>query len=130
MAKYEEREITGPVDECDAQGNLNPAAKGWSRHPLHNCNLKGRWPRKKKWNYWNILDDNFTFSATLANVDFIGLAFLYLIDFKTKKLWEKTVVLPFGMGCKLGQKVEDDVVFDDDRRPGDRSDSCVSRGLS
>ena len=50
---YVERELTAPVDLCDARGRLNPAAVGWSRPPLVRANLRGHWPRKKRWNFWN-----------------------------------------------------------------------------
>ncbi|HEY3367062.1 MAG TPA: DUF2804 family protein [Symbiobacteriaceae bacterium] len=69
-----ERELTTPVLLCDDRGRLNPAAAGWSRRPLHTCNLKGRWPRKKRWNYWCITTDRHLFSATLSDIDYMGLA--------------------------------------------------------
>jgi hypothetical protein len=47
---YEERELTEPVELCDARGLLRPAAVGWSRRPLVRANLAGHWPRKKRWN--------------------------------------------------------------------------------
>ncbi|MBE2198896.1 MAG: hypothetical protein IAE79_09825 [Anaerolinea sp.] len=43
-----ERELTALVDLCLPNGRLNPAAVGWSRAPLHRCNLHGRWPGKKR----------------------------------------------------------------------------------
>ena len=46
---YQEREITQPVDLCDARGVLNPQAVGWSRRPLVRSNLSGHRLRKKKW---------------------------------------------------------------------------------
>src|SRR6185436_4983704 len=36
---YEERELTAPIDLCDPQGRLSPAAVGWSRVPLVRANL-------------------------------------------------------------------------------------------
>jgi len=51
---HPEPELTAPVDLCDSAGRLNRAAVGWSRQPLHNCNVSGHWPRKKRWNYWCI----------------------------------------------------------------------------
>ena len=95
---YTEPELTAPVDLCDSDGNLNPAAIGWSRNPLHNCNLKGHWPRKKRWNYWAIVSPTHLFSITLSNVDYLGLPFVYILDFKTKDFAEKTLLIPFGFG--------------------------------
>lgn len=111
MPKYYEKEIIDKVYLCDRFGNLNPSAIGWSRKPLHICNLKGHIFRKKKWNYWCILTDKFLFSLTLSNIDYIGLAFAYFIDFVKKEMIEKTVILPFGIGCILPDEVEKDIEF-------------------
>lgn len=111
MTRYEEKEITEPVDLCDPRGNLNPAAVGWARTPLQTCNLRGRWPRKKKWNYWCVLDNRFAFSATIANIDYLGLVSVYFIDFEKKLMLEKTFPLPFGAGCNMGERVAEDVTF-------------------
>ncbi|MFF2410631.1 DUF2804 domain-containing protein [Streptomyces sp. NPDC058092] len=46
MATHE-REINEPVDLCLPDGRLNPAARGWSRKPLHRANLR-RWGRTKR----------------------------------------------------------------------------------
>lgn len=107
-----EKELTAPVNLCDARGRLNPAAVGWSRRPLHTCNLSGHWPRKKRWNYWCVTTPNFLFSITLSNIDYMGLAFAYFLDFETKRFIEQTVMLPFGQGCRLPETVEADVIFE------------------
>ena len=109
---FEERELTQAVPLCDSNGRLLPASVGWSRHPLHRCNLKGHWPRKKRWNYWCFTDDRFLFSVTLANVDYLGLAFAYFLDYGTSEFIEQTVMVPFGRGCALPETVESDITFD------------------
>lgn len=96
-----ERELTGPVDLCDARGRLNPEAVGWSRHPLHRCNLRGHLLRKKRWDYWAFTSPRYLFSATIADVGYLGLAFVYFLDFDTKRYLEQTVVTPFGRGVRL-----------------------------
>ena len=108
---YTEPELTAPVDLCDSQGNLNPAAVGWSRRPLHHCNLKGHWPRKKRWNYWAIVSSTHLFSITLSNVDYMGLPFVYILDFNTKEFAEKTLLIPFGSDCELYPDVNADIVY-------------------
>ena len=110
---YTEPELQEPVDLCLANGRLNRDAVGWSRRPLHNCNLAGSPLRKKRWNYWCITTDHFLFSVTLSNVDYMGLAFIYFLDFKSKYFHEKTVIRPFGKGCDLGNLVADNAVFED-----------------
>ncbi len=112
-ALYDEPELTKPVKLCDRHGNLNPEAIGWSRLPLHDCNLKGNWPRKKRWNYWAIVSSTHLFSVTLSNIDYLGLPFIYLLDFNTKSFTEKTLLKAFGTGCHLPSKVSGDVYYDD-----------------
>jgi hypothetical protein len=80
---YHEREITEPVDLCDAKGRLNPEAVGWSRQPLTRANLSGHWPRKKRWNMWNWISQEFVFSATMADIDYAAFCSMSFTDFKT-----------------------------------------------
>jgi hypothetical protein len=108
---YREIEITEAVQLCDSRGRLFPPSVGWSRQPLHTCNVSGHWPRKKKWNYWCVTSDRCLFSVTLANVDYMGLAFAYFLEYETAKFIEQTVTVPFGKGCALAETVRGDVVF-------------------
>jgi hypothetical protein len=114
---YHEPELTEPVQLCDPGGNLNRNAIGWSRHPLHNCNLKGHWPRKKRWNYWAIVSKTHLFSVTLSDVDYLGLPFIYLLDFQSTEFIEKTLLRPFGMGCHLPPEVDGDVNYEHKAMP-------------
>jgi len=102
-----ERELTAPVDLCDASGRLNPQALGWSRQPLHWCNLRGHPLRKKRWNYWAVTSDRYLFSATVADVDYMSLAFVYFLEFETGRFVEKTVSVPFRSGAMA------DIVYED-----------------
>ena len=110
-----ERELQAPVDLCDANGRLNPDAVGWSRQPLHRCNLSGRAGRKKRWNYWAVTSPDHLFSVTLADIDYLGLAFVYYLDFTTGWLAELTVSRLFGYGCSLNETVPGDLRFEDRR---------------
>ncbi len=109
----EEKELLAPADLCDARGNLSPAAAGWSRRPLHRCNLRGHWPRKKRWNYWAITSDKYLFSATVAHIDYLALASVYFLDFGTHRFIEKTVTAPLGLGISLPETVTGDIKFRD-----------------
>lgn len=111
MAGFEEREITSPVALCDAAGRLNHEALGWSRTPLHTCNLSGHFPQKKKWNFWLVLCEDFAFALTIAHVDYLGLGSAYLLDFKRKLLYEDAVIVPRGAGIKMPERVEEDVTL-------------------
>jgi hypothetical protein len=107
-----ENELNRPVALCAANGNLNPAAVGFSRRPLHTCNLSGHWPRKKRWNYWCVTTPDFLFSITLSNIDYMGLAFAYYLDFASKRFIEQTVMVPLGRGFDLPDTVTGDIRFD------------------
>ncbi len=108
---YEETELTKPLLLCDTRGNLSKESIGWSRHPLHTCNLKGHWLRKKRWNYWCVFNDKHLFSVTLANLDYLGVATAYFLDYGTKNFIEQSVLVPFGKGCNLSDVVRGDVIF-------------------
>ena len=84
---YVEREITQPVDLCDARGRLNDAAVGFARRPLVRANLSGHWPRKKKWNFWNWIAPDFVLSATLADIDLASFCSFTLTDFRDGTHW-------------------------------------------
>lgn len=113
--EYHEPEIIDIVKLCDSRGRLNPDAVGWSRYPLHNCNLSKNFMRKKRWNYWCIVTDRFLFSATLSDIDYLGLAFIYFLDFKTRYFHEVTVTRPLGKGCSLPDKVSGSIYFEDEK---------------
>ena len=112
---YAEREIFSPVSLCDSAGNLNREAVGWSRHPLHHCALKGHPLRKKRWNYWCVTSPHELFSVTLSNVDYLGLPFVYYINFDTLEMVEKNWMTPLGRGCVLGDEVYDDASYRDEK---------------
>jgi len=110
MPKYIERELSEKVSLCDGEGNLNPDAKGWSRHPLHVCNLSGHFPRKKKWNFWIVLNEEISISMVIANIDYTGMANVTLMDLRNKTVLSDNVVLvPKGAGMDMPEEVEKDV---------------------
>lgn len=106
-----EKELTEPVNLCEDNGRLHPEAVGWSRKPLHTCNLSGRWPRKKRWNYWAVTSETHLFSVTVSNIDYAGLVFVYVADFANDMFNEMTQIVPLGRGCNLPDTVNADVVF-------------------
>lgn len=106
-----EPELVYNVNLCTDKGLLNREAVGWSRHPLHTCNLKGRFPRKKRWNYWCITTEDWLFSATLSDIDYLGLAFVYFLDFKSGYFHEMTVTRLLAKGCNLPDTAAGNVEF-------------------
>lgn len=74
-----EREITSEIDLCTPSGRLNPNAVGWSRRPLHRCNLRG-WGRKKRWEYWAVQDEQKVLAVTVSDLDYAGLFAVWFSD--------------------------------------------------
>lgn len=100
-----EPEITEDVDECLPDGRLDPAAAGWSRVPLHRCNLRGARGRKKRWEYWCVTTDSHLFSLTYADIDYIGLVSVWFLDFETRREVSKNLVIPCGLGISHPDRV-------------------------
>lgn len=94
LTTHNEPEITSPVRLCGSDGLLNRDAVGWSRHPLHTCNLSPSLARKKKWNYWAVTSNDLLFSATIADADIFQLGGAYVFDRRNRRHIETTVVVP------------------------------------
>jgi hypothetical protein len=97
-----ERELTLPVDLAAPDGrSLNPAARGWSRRPLHRANLRGRWGRTKRWDYWAILAGDLVVSSVYADVDYLGLADVWWADLASGAQGGRGVTVPGALGFRL-----------------------------
>src|SRR5690242_18839058 len=97
-----ERELTEPVDLCTPDGaRLNPAARGWSRRPLHRANLLGRHGANKRWDYWAILAGDLVVSSVYSDIDHFGLADVWWADLTTHETGGRAIVVPAGGGIEL-----------------------------
>ncbi len=97
-----ERELTEPVDLCTPDGaRLNPDAVGWSRVPLHTANLRGRWGRTKRWDYWAVVSRDLAVAITYADVDYLGMATVWWADLRTGECGGVEPLLPLGRGVAL-----------------------------
>jgi hypothetical protein len=96
---------------CGVDGRLDRGAIGWSRHPLHTCNLPPSLARKKKWNYWAVTSDDLLFSATIADVDIFQLGGAYIFDRRTHRHIEKAVVKPANT-IAIPETVSGDMIID------------------
>jgi len=52
----------------------------------------------KQFEYLGVICDELIFGCALANVGYAAIAFIYVYDPKTRKIWEKTLRAPFGIG--------------------------------
>jgi hypothetical protein len=75
-------EITSAVALCTSRGRLDPAAVGWSRHPLHTANLRG-WGRTKRFDYWGIVTPDVIVGLTIASLDYVGHVSIVVVDRRT-----------------------------------------------
>jgi hypothetical protein len=111
---YEERELTEPVRLCDGRGDLNPGAVGWARTPLITANLRGHWPRKKRWNFWNWIDPDFVFSVTVADIDLASFCAVAFIDLREGRSIERMDVRRSGFAV-LPEEVDRGLAWKSDR---------------
>ncbi len=107
----QQREIMKTTPLCDASGALNPDAIGWSRRPWHHCNLRGRFPRKKKWDYWCVVGDRFLLSATIAHIDYLALGSVYFLKYDGGRGVEETSVAVFPKAPHMPETVGGSVEF-------------------
>jgi hypothetical protein len=104
MATHEP-ELTEPVDLCTPDGStLNPAARGWSRRPLHRANLDGCFGVNKRWDYWAVLAGDLVVSAVYSDIDHLGLADVWWVDLRTGETGGKGIVAPTGGGIVLPER--------------------------
>jgi hypothetical protein len=90
-------ELLAPVDLCTPDGALNPRARGWSRRPLHRCNLGARW-RLHRWDHWCVIGGDHLLSITVADLGFLSLAAVVLADLRSGRRFEMASVAPFSVG--------------------------------
>jgi len=101
-----EPEITTPVDLCSPDGQLNPAAVGWSRKPLQRCALPGAWGRRKRWDYWCITAEPWVFQITLADLDYASFVSLVAFRIDGGMDYQATAVRLGGSQCGQPDEVE------------------------
>ena len=100
-----EPELHEPVDLCTPDGlSLNPAARGWSRKPLHRANLHGRAGQNKRWDYWAVLAGDLIVSAVYSDVDYVGLADVYWADIPTGETGGAGIAVPGAEGFDLPER--------------------------
>ena len=108
-----QNEISATGKLLDDKGRLKQA--GYSRFPVLEYNPEniGVYPlsflnrlRLKEWDYYGVTTKDFYFSATVSNIGYAGLAFVYFIDFHDAAMTEETILVPFGRGCRLPRDSE------------------------
>ncbi len=91
-------EIVEPRSLCLQSGRLDGSAIGWSRHPLHTANLRGR-ARRKRWEYWAVQAPTHVLAITVSDLDYAALHAVYFLDPDGSEVAVQALV-PFG-GVRL-----------------------------
>ncbi len=113
-------EITLPGPLLTVAGEL--AQRGYAKRPLLTYEPSriaptrfapfNRW-RLKEWDYYAVTARDWFFSATVADVGYLGMAFIYTIDFASATMREATAIVPLGVGVRLpASSRAGDIVFD------------------
>lgn len=106
IMSVKEKEITSPVQLCLSDGTLNSDSVGWARKPIITSNVRGQFLRKKKWNYWCVYGRDALFSATISNLDYATVCFVYYLEYETKRFIEKTIILPLDFKTNMPEDVQ------------------------
>jgi hypothetical protein len=101
-----ERELTEPVALCRPDGTLSPDAVGWARRPLVDASLPGRWGRRKRWDFWNLIGPTFQCNITIADVDYLGLVDVWFRDARDGAVAAKVAARPLGSPVELAPQAE------------------------
>ncbi|HYD47495.1 MAG TPA: DUF2804 domain-containing protein [Terriglobales bacterium] len=108
---FEEREIDRPVELCLPDGSLDAAAIGWSRKPLHRCNLSAGWPRRKRWNFWAVTSDTHMLRLTYGCTDYVGVVAVSWLEYGQPRPLEAVRVVPLTLGMRFPETVEASVAY-------------------
>ena len=102
-------EITQPVDLCLPSGALNPAAIGWSRHPLHRANqhpaplgsLAATWSRTKRREHWSVVTDSHVITLTVNSLNYAAQHQVWILDRTDGSEVEATTIVPLARQVEL-----------------------------
>jgi hypothetical protein len=106
-----ERELTGAIEIADARGRLRRDAIGWSRHPLHRCNVAGA-PRAHAFDYWCVLTDALALTVLVADVGLAGVALVSVLELGSGELVERVHVRPGGLASPMPAAPDGAVTID------------------
>lgn len=98
------REISEPVLLSYPDGSLNRDAVGYSRRPLHICNLPTgwrAWGRNKRWEYWGLVTPTHIVGLTIASLDYAGLLQVYVLDRRSGESFNEDKVVPLASGIRF-----------------------------
>lgn len=103
-----ERELIEPIDVAHRDGRIRHDAVGWSRHPLHRCEVLSR---AHAWNYWCITSTEGALSLLVADVGIAGVAVVSFLDYSARAPVERIHVRPLGLGVEMPPAPRGDITI-------------------
>jgi hypothetical protein len=88
-----ERELTGATEIADPAGRLRRDAIGWSRQPLHRCDVAGL-PRAYAFDYWCVATRATALTICVADVGLAGAALVSVLDLASGDIVERVYARP------------------------------------
>ena len=77
------KEVVNNKSICTKDGILSEYSIGWSKIPFKDCNIKNKFFRKKIWNRYVWIENNFIFSFFIISLDYSSILIVDFYDMKT-----------------------------------------------
>jgi hypothetical protein len=106
-----ERELTTAIDIADTAGQLRADAIGWSRQPLHRCNLDGL-ERAHAFDFWCVTTREAAVMFLVADVGVAGVALVSHLDLTSGETIERVYARPRGLPQRMPDSTEGETVLD------------------
>ncbi len=107
----------GPL--LDEQGNLAEAGYAFSLVKDYDRSaIKANSMRIKEWDYYYIGNASYGVALTVDDNSYMGMVSISVLDFKAKKDWTKSIIIPFTKG-KVGlpsTSKEGDIVYENEKK--------------
>lgn len=99
------KELKGKNYICTKEGHLNKDSIGWSRKTFNNCNISNGYFRRKIWNHYMWIEENFICAFAIVDLDYVGLIFIDFYDLKNNKEIHRSIKTPLSQGIFINPKI-------------------------
>ncbi|HUQ00920.1 MAG TPA: DUF2804 domain-containing protein [Kofleriaceae bacterium] len=106
-----ERELTAAIEIADREGRLRRDAIGWSRRPLHRCNLEGI-ARSHAFDYWCVMTAEVALTVLVADVGLAGVALVSVLELASGVTTERVYVRPGGLPARMPASTDGEITID------------------
>lgn len=78
---------------CYKDGTVNENSVGWSKNIFSNCDIDSGYFRKKIWNHYMWINENYICVIAIVKLDYVGLIFIDFYDINKNKEIHKNVTV-------------------------------------